>query len=41
MICISFPCEYEAFSSTPLRVEKKIMDESDGTHGDFQVATEG
>jgi len=41
MICTSFPCEFEAISSTPLRIEKRIMDESDGTHDDLQVATEG
>jgi hypothetical protein len=27
MICKSFPREFEAFSSTPRRVEKRIMDE--------------
>jgi hypothetical protein len=38
IICKSFPCGFEEFSSTPRRVEKKEMDESEGTHNDFHVA---
>ena len=38
VICKSFPCEFEAFSSTPRRVEKRKMDDDEGTHDDLHVA---
>ena len=38
VICKLFPCVLEAFLSTSLRIERRIMNENDGTHHDFQVA---
>lgn len=28
MVRESFPCEFEAFSSVPIRIEKRMMDEA-------------
>ncbi len=38
VICKLFPYELEALLSTPIRIERRRMDESDGTHHDCRVA---